>query len=250
MKRAHRGLLVALDRYELVPQAAERISRRDWLPRGRLHVLSVAVLTIVFAAYLAVWVHNNWLRLTDPARQDNDVRTLVFPFHRFGPEQALREDPIANDMYLLNPPGIRALYALFVPLTDLHVATKLVQAVAFGLVLIAGVRLLLAKNAGLGAGLLLIFLILHTPAAVKRFDGGLPRAFAFPVFALWIAGAVSKCERTRFAAIWLAAATYPSAMLMLLCAEGIMTLVPFPGQYRGSYRGRLCAEFWSSWASP
>jgi len=239
MKRAYRGLRDALDRYELVPQAAERISRRDWLPRGRLHVFSVSLLCVVCAVYLAIWVHNNWLMLTDPALQDNDVRTLLFPFHRFGPEQALLEDPIANDMYLLNPPGIRALYALFVPLSDLHVATKLVQAVAFGLVVVAGLRLMLAKNAGLGAGLLLIFLVLHTSAAVKRFDGGLPRAFAFPVFALWIAGAVSKCERTRFAAIWLAAATYPSAMLMLLGAEGIMTLVPFPGQYRGSYRSRL-----------
>ena len=185
------------------------------------HLASTLAVLAVLSAYLTTWLQGNWGTLTDPLLQNDDARTSLFPFHRYGPEGALADDPIATEMLSFVPLGVHALYRAFVPLTDVYVAPKIVQGIALGELLFAGMVLSRSRRAGLGAGVLLIFLILHDWFAVFRIAGGLPRAFGFPVFALWLAGVLAQRPWVRRAAPVLAALTYPSVMNMLLAAEGL-----------------------------
>lgn len=178
-------------------------------------------LLLVLTAYLATWLQGNWGMLTDPRLQNDDARTSLFPFHRYGPEGALADDPIASEMLSFVPLGVHALYRVLVPLTDVYVAPKIVQGVALAILLWAAVVMARSRRTGLAAGVLVLFLILHDWFAVFRIAGGLPRAFGFPLFALWLAGLLSQRPWIRRAAPVLAALTYPSVMNMLLAAEGL-----------------------------
>ena len=89
-------------------------------PRGTraLHAVSVVLLTVVLGVYLAGFAAANWGMLTDPQLQTDDARTSVFPFHRYGSEKTLGDDPIANEMLALVPTGVRFLYRVTVPFVD------------------------------------------------------------------------------------------------------------------------------------
>jgi hypothetical protein len=54
--------------------------------------------------------------------------------------------------------------------------------------------------------------------------GGLSRNFAFSVLFLWGAGSIVNNKTARFTAILLSSLMYPQAMLILLAAEGLLTL--------------------------
>src|SRR5690606_26367411 len=124
--------------------------------------------------------------------------TVLFPFHAYGSAGTLGDDPIAEEMLSAVPWGVRLLYFVFVPLFDVYVAAKLVQLVAFGILVWAAVVLARARRAGLAAAALLLFFFFHTTFAVDRIAGGLPRAFGFPCFALWLAGVLAQNSRVRF----------------------------------------------------
>jgi hypothetical protein len=206
------------------------------LPRTWWHWSAVIVLWGAFLVYFVSWVHGNAGLLFDPLLQNDDARTGVFPFHRWGPEHALVNDPIANDMLAFVPPFVRLLYRVFVPLTNLFVAVKLVQGVAIAILLAAGWVLLRSRRGGLAVALLLVFMVLHSWFPVNRIAGGFPRSFAFPCFALWIAGAIAGSERARAASVILGAATYPSALSLLFAAEGLFI---FRDGFRKVVLGRL-----------
>lgn len=196
---------------------------RALLPRSTLHWASALLLWAGFLAYLVVWIRGNGEMLWDPLVQADDVRTYLFPFHRYG-DGILADDPLASDMALYTPPLLRALYLVLVPWTGLQAAAKIVQGLGFVLLPVAGWTLLRARRAGLAGAVLLVFLFLHTPFCVNRIAGGLPRSFAFPAIALWLAGALGGRGGVRVAGVLLAAATYPVAMLILLAAEGTLVL--------------------------
>ncbi len=201
----------------LPPFAASR-------PKSAVHWLSVAVVTGVFVFFLAVWVRANLGYLFDPMLQNDDARSAVVPFHRYEPGHPLRDDPIANEMLSIVPPFVRLFYAAFVPLSGLFFAAKLVQIVCLLIVAWAGFVLARARRGGLAAGLLLVFFVLHTTFMVDRIAGGLPRAFAFPAFALWIAGALAGRERERFLGAAIGCAAYPSAGVLLVAADGLFAV--------------------------
>jgi hypothetical protein len=186
--------------------------------------LSRAALLVLLGAYLLSWLQGNWGMLTNPDLQNDDARTILFPFHAYGSADALGSDPIAQEMLSLVPWGVRSLYVLFVPIVDVYVASKLVQGVALLILLWAGVVLARSSRAGLGAAALLLFFVLHTPFASDRLGGGLPRAFGFPCFALWLAGVLAQKRLPRFIAPVLLALSYPSIMNLILAAEGFMAL--------------------------
>lgn len=202
---------------------------RDGLPRHWLHWVSAAVVWGLFIAYAWHWLSGNSEMLTNPALQNDDARTALFGFHRYEPSHALAHDPIAKEMLEFVPLGVRALYRILVPAVGLFVASKYVQGICLAITAYAGVVLVRSRRAGLGGGLLLVFLALHDTFFINRIAGGLPRAFGFPCFALWIAGAVAAKPWTRRTAIVLASVTYPSVMLMTLGAEGILAV-------RGAFR--------------
>lgn len=190
------------------------------------------VLLATVVAYLIVWGHGNWEMLTDPRLQTDDARTTLFPFHRYGPADSLHDDPIASEMLALVPWAVRLIYMGLVPVFDLFVAAKLVQAMALAILVWACVELGKSSRVGWGGAALLLFGVLHDGFAVGRIAGGLPRAFGFPCFALWLAGVMTEKVRLRGISACLAAATYPSVMNMILAAEGIYCL-------RGVARSRV-----------
>lgn len=183
--------------------------------------LSVVAVAAVAASYLSVWTVGNWEMLSDPKLQNSDARTLTFAFHRYAREPALEHDPIAEEMLSYVPLAVRAVYRVLVPLSDVYVAPKLVQALCVGIVLWAAFIVARSRRAGLGAAAILLFVVLHDWFAVYRLASGLPRAFGFPLFALWLAGILAAKRRVRMGAIVASALTYPSVMNLMLAAEGI-----------------------------
>jgi hypothetical protein len=177
----------------------------------------------IFLAYAFVWVRAHAGYLLDPALQNDDARGFMFAFHRWD-SGALTNDPVAAEMLGLTGPAYSALYFALTPWLGLFWAAKAVQLVCFGIVAAAAALLSRSPRAGLAAGVLLLFVFLHTGFIVNRVAGGLPRSFAFPAFALWCAGAVTRSERARFAAGVIGALMYPTAMALVLAAEGLFAL--------------------------
>jgi len=189
--------------------------------KAALYWLSLVSVLAVAASYLSVWTMGNWEMLTDPALQNSDARTSIFPFHRYDRVPSLETDPIAEEMLTWVPLAVRLLYRVLVPLTDVHVAPKIVQALCVAIVLWAAVILARSRRAGIGAAVLLVFIVLHDWFAVYRLASGLPRAFGFPLFALWLAGALAAKPWVRRGATLASAVTYPSVMNLILAAEGL-----------------------------
>ncbi len=184
-----------------------------------------AILWVILAVYTAWWVLQYSGFLFDPMLQADDARTSLFPLHRFGPEGALADDPIATAMLAFMPPAIVGLYRILIPFTGLFAAAKIVQGICLMILAYAFVRIVRSPRAGLGAGAIFLFLFLHTPLLFQRgISGGLPRGFAFPLMALWFAGAVTGRTGDRRLAAALSALAYPSSMIMILAAEGLYVL--------------------------
>jgi len=189
--------------------------------------LSTLLLVAVFGAYAAHWLtlHGGFLFL--PELQNDDARTALFPFHRYGLNPILASDPIAREMMAYVTPGLWLLYRCLAPVTNLYIASKCVQGLALGILILAGCVLVRSRRAGLAPGLLLIFLVLSDSYAVGRIAGGHARAFAFPCFALWVAGVLSARRSARIAAPLIGALFYPAVMLMILAAEGFYSVRGF-----------------------
>jgi hypothetical protein len=193
-------------------------------PRDWLHALSVALVLTLFLYWFRRWYHGNEPALFDPLLQADDVHTAIFPFHRYMPGAPLADDPIAQEMLEYQPYGYRLLFRMFLPFGGVLLATKFVQAVLFGIIVFAGLVLASSPRAGIGAGLLFTFFFLHDQYVQNRILGGLPRGFGFPLASLWMAGALAARPKVRWAAALLAALTYPTALAMVLAAEGIYTV--------------------------
>jgi hypothetical protein len=204
----------------------------DWL-----QLASVFVVTVVFVLWFRDWYHGNVPALWDPKIQPDDARTAIFPFHRYERGAPLSDDPIATEMLEYQPYGYRLIFRIFVPLIGVLLTTKIVQALLFGIIAFAGIVLARSARAGLGAGILLVFFFFHDQYVQNRILGGLPRGFGFPLATLWIAGAMSDRANVRRAAALLAALTYPTALAMVLAAEGLFVVrrFGFPG-WRTAWR--------------
>jgi hypothetical protein len=183
--------------------------------------MGALVLALVFGAYALHWVHMHAGFLFMPALQNDDARTALFPFHQYGMNPWLARDPLTREMMAYVTPGLWILYRCLVPLTNLYVASKCVQALALGVLILAGCVLARSRRAGLAAGLMLIFLVLSDSYAIGRIAGGHARAFAFPCFALWVAGVLSGKRWARVAAPLLGSFFYPAVMLMIVAAEAL-----------------------------
>jgi hypothetical protein len=192
-----------------------------------VEVLAVVVLAVTLFAFLRSWFDVYSAALTDPNLQTDDARTALFAFHRYAKGAPLRDDPIANEMIQYQPHAFRLIYFIAVPLVGLLWASKVAQFVCFAIVLVACVVLWRSRRAGLGTAALFLFLFLRDSFVMDRVGGGLPRSFGFPAMALWLAGALAHSVRARRAGAIVAALTYPSALAMVLGAEGLYTLRRF-----------------------
>ncbi len=221
--KASREQLLALRRYRLL----------DWL-----QLASAVLVTAMFVLWFRDWYHGNVPALWDPKIQPDDARTAIFPFHRYEHGAPLSTDPIATEMLEYQPYGYRLIFRIFVPLIGVLSTTKIVQALLFVIILVAGAVLARSPRAGLGAGLLLVFFFFHDQYVQNRILGGLPRGFGFPIATLWIAGAMAERANVRRASALLAALTYPTALAMVLAAEGLYVVrrFGFPGWYTARRR--------------
>ncbi|MET0411204.1 MAG: hypothetical protein ABW217_07900, partial [Polyangiaceae bacterium] len=191
-------------------------------PKGIAHWLSVLLVWAVLGVYLASWIQGNWTYLSDPNWQNDDVRTALFPFHRYGPEHALKDDPIAIEMLAYIPLLVRAVFWLSVPWFGLAASCKVSQGLCLVIILIGGLLLTTYRRTGLAVAALFVFLFLRDGYVIERIASGLPRSYGFPVLALWTAGALAQRVSVRRVAIVLAGLTYPSAMAMAVAAEGLL----------------------------
>lgn len=205
--------------------AQERLSLRKTLPNGPAHWASCALLLATMASYLSWWGIEHKDYLFNPDFQTDDARTVIFPYHRYGPSQALADDPVARDMRAFTTPGWSTIFIPLVKLTNIYVAPKIVQLLALGIVLAGGWLLTRSRRIGLAGGVLFVFMMLHTDYVVGRIAGGLPRAFGLPLIALWGVGVLTNSWRVRIVTPLAAMLLYPSAAGMILAAEGIMLFV-------------------------
>ncbi len=182
------------------------------------------MLWFFFLAYLAYWARLHWGWLFDTLLQNDDARIWLYPFHRYTPGSPLANDPVAMEKLALVPSGLRLLYGLLVPWTGVYAAPKIVQGICLGIMGYAGWALGRSKRGGPAMGILLVFLMLNISFIVNRTAGGLARGFAFPLIGLWVAGAFSRRERLRWAAIMLSALAYPTALVLLLGCETLTAL--------------------------
>jgi hypothetical protein len=197
------------------------LALRRYRPLDWAEVASALLVTVVFMLWFRAWYHGNVPALLDPKLQPDDARTAIFPFHRYEPGAPLANDPIATEMLEYQPYGYRLLFRVFVPFVGVLAAAKIVQALLFVIIAAAGLVLASSARAGLGAGILLVFFFFHDQYVQNRILGGLPRGFGFPLATLWIAGAISERPNARRASALIAALTYPTALAMVLAAEGL-----------------------------
>lgn len=223
---------------DLIPVAGERVPWRAAWPTTGAQWFSAEALLLVFIIYCVVWVRGNHDFLFDPLLQNDDAYGVLIALHRYTPEQNLVDDPIANDLFVMLPPAFRYLNRLLIPTFGLYATANVIQGICYGIILAAGWLLIRSRRGGLATGLLLIYLMLHTWMVGNRIGGGLPRAFGLPAITLWISGALTGSERARYAGILLAAAMYPSALLIMLGAEAMIVVGGRWRQPIGAARGR------------
>jgi hypothetical protein len=223
---------------DLVPSRMATLPLRKALPKDALGWVSAVLLWGVFLFYIYQWTVGNKELLFDPHYANDDSRTAHYPFHRYGPEHALADDPIANEMKQFWMPAMALLYRVLVPAVGIFWAPKVAQGLALGLLFAAGYVLVRARRVGLAGGILLVFLLLRDKFFVERLAGGFGRGFAMPCFALWFAGAVAASERVRYTAAIIAALTQNYAAAMLLGAEGIYAVADAFVRGRGLLKRR------------
>lgn len=219
-------------RHRLIPPRSPSPPWARLRPRDPRHLASCVLLWSLAAVYGVFWVQAHRGYLFDVGLQTDDSR-ILFPFHALVEPGLFEGDPVAAHVSLYYTPGITLIYRVLTPFAGLFFTTKVVQGLCLGLLLWAGWLLATSRRVGLAGAMLFIFLLLHTPFIPSRIAGGLPRAFAFPLFALWGAGALRHSERIRFGSTVVAALTYPPAMAMIVAAEGVFGLLrprrPVPG---------------------
>ncbi len=213
-----------LRRHDPIPPARPSAGWRALRPRDSRHAASCVLLWAVFATFAGLWIQAHVGFLFDTGLQTDDARAL-FPFHGLSEAGLFEDDPVAGEVAVFVTPGVGLIYRILTPLFGLYAATKIVQLVCLGFLAAAGWVLVRSRRVGLAGGLLFLFLFLHTPYVPSRIAGGLPRAFGFPLFALWCAGALARSERTRASSVLVAAVTYPPAMAMLVAVEGVFGLL-------------------------
>lgn len=200
---------------------------------ARLHLLAVttAVLSLL-ALYGPSFLRH--IREANKGYQD-DVTQQVAPFLR--PLQDRPQDYIDHYWLAILPPGYRALYAAGSRVLNPVTISRYLPHVLLILMILA-----LAWGAaglgGLGAGWAIAALVLSADTFLTRMGGGLPRAFAFPIFALALAAAVRGRIFVLCASIVLGTLFYPTVSV----AGGLtlaLLLLAAPARARGD------AEAWS-----
>ena len=191
---------------------------------------------LVFAAsLLGVYgpaLVSNMRRAADPYRFNDDARQQVVPFLRFYDRSLFRNDPITDYYLACTPAGYKALYATAARLgVDPRRLSKTLPYLLLG-IFVVPVALAAGGLQGKWAAWAAAGLCLGAPVFLSRMSGGLPRSFAFPLYAFAAASLVSGRPAALAVVACAGAAFYPTVAVVAGLSLALMLLLP------AGYRGR------------
>lgn len=148
---------------------------------------------------------------------NDDVRQQVWPFFRYSGQGLLENNYIA-DYYLSGLPiAYKALYALAAKFWNLYTVSSILPYVLF-LLTVLGIGLASHKLSGWAGSWMSVAFMLSSTIYLERMTGGLPRSFAFPLFA-WLCVALVYGKPTiLFVVTVLGAGFYP----VVACVGGVL----------------------------
>lgn len=166
-------------------------------------------------------------RSLEPLVVNDDARQQIFPLHRWVDPSSFPQDYITD--YYLNaflPLGYRALYRTATWVWD-PLLTSAVLPYVLLLVLLAAIAFTANRIGGVVAALLAMAVCLTGSTYLHSLSGGLPRAFGLPVLAIGVATLVAGRARLAMASVWLGAALYPAAgVLVGMTIAAVWLLLP------------------------
>ena len=197
--------------------------------RGRRGVVLLMALSLLLLYGPGLAVHVS--RSMDPYRFNDDARQQVWPFERFRDTNLFRGDRAADYFLACFPPGYKALYAMAAQVMDPRALSKaLPYFLLAGLCAAAGFAA--ARLQGKWAAWAVVAFCITTPIYLGRMGGGLPRSFAFPLYALAAAALVRGRPMLLAVVVCAGAAFYPTVAVVggLTLAAWLLVL---PARHRG-----------------
>ncbi len=230
----------------LLACASERL-----VPAARAHGgLALGVLALALGYGPSLTAHLR--RAAEPLIFNDDARQQIFPFFSYHEPGLFPDDYLARYYLDCLPIGYRGLYTLGALVWDPAALSKVVPYLLLLATLVA-LGAAARRLAGTFGALLALTLALSSELLLARLAGGLPRAFAFPILALALAGLTLGRARWLVAAVALGAGFYPAAGVVAGLALGLLLFV-LPAQDRGdasawSFKRRLLVTVGAGLAS-
>lgn len=213
----------------MTPAHPDRYGTQSWV----LGVALVLVLALTYGPVLVQHVRN----ASEDTIFNDDVRQQIPPFYRFAEPELAQKDDLGT-YYLANfPLGFRALYTLA---GRFQAAVCSSETLPYLLLagLLFGIAITAFRLGGLLAAGVSVALCLASSIYLGRMAGGLPRSFALPLLAAWLAAATFGRIRIAAAIVAGGALFYPAAAFCAGVALAILLLL-FPASFRGE------AEAWT-----
>ena len=148
---------------------------------------------------------------------NDDVRQQIWPFFRYSSEGLLENDYIA-DYYLSGLPiGYKTFYFLAAKFWNLYTVSSILPYILF-LLTVLGIGLASHKLSGWAGSWMSVAFMLSSAIYLERMVGGLPRSFAFPLFAWLCVALVYGKPKILFVVTVLGAGFYP----VVACVGGVL----------------------------
>ena len=190
-----------------------------------LHILlGFLLITILGYIYLPNLVQHATLA-SDLYRFNDDVQQQIWPFYFYSDRNVFQDDPIAAYYLACFPQGFKFLYRGWTALADpILLSTYLPYLLYF----FTGLALALSayRVGGVGAVWVALVFFLGSGIFLDRMTGGLPRAFAYPIFS-WLIYAVVSGRMFLLASLAVVgAAFYPPAGALAGLTLAFVLLIP------------------------
>lgn len=184
----------------------------------------------LYAVWSPAW-RALWDFALDPAWCNDDARTQIYPFLRYG-EAGLFPRDVPGDYILATLGwGYRLLYMLGAKLGDVRTMSKVLPFVLFALTA-GGLAWAASRWARMAGAFVAVALCLSTDVFIERMAGGLPRGFGFAIAAWAVAALVHGRMMLLAVVTCLGAAFYSAAAVPPGMALALVVLL-FPAEHRG-----------------
>jgi hypothetical protein len=177
--------------------------------RGRRRVVGVVGGLVLLAVLFGPSLFEHARMSTDYRRTTEDARQHIPPYLRAGSQELFQDDYISGYLASIRPIGYQFFYRTLARWADPRAVSTLLLYPAL-LALCGACAVAAWRLGGPAAGWLAVALALSSALFVERMGGGLPRTFAYPLYA----GAVACLVTGRFmpagVCVVLSAAFYPT----------------------------------------